>query len=265
MTGAAPRLFAESAEIRARALLLGESLDLLHVDTRLRLAGGPPVLPAGESGCVVLLRYGVVVTYGLGDAEETAFLAQVARHVRAPLPKPRFEEMRIMVEPGREEAVETGQIKVGDLRVETLQVVADILGKSVALDHYEQTVGGLFDAAEALAVSMAQTGELARRDRDLVRHIGNTLLIQERLVGRVEVSEKPEVLWDHPQFERLHQRLDDEFEIAERQRALERKLALVGETAQTVLGLLYNRRSLRVEWYIVALIVFEIALTLLVR
>ena len=41
-----------------------------------------------------------------------------------------------------------------------------------------------------------------------------------------------------------------------------RKLELIGDTAQTLLDLLQNRRSLRVEWYIVILIVVEIVLTL---
>ena len=62
--------------------------------------------------------------------------------------------------------------------------------------------------------------------------------------------------------ERLHQRLAGEYELPERHRALERKLDLIARTASTLLTLQYNRRSLRVEWYIVALIVVEILLTL---
>jgi uncharacterized Rmd1/YagE family protein len=53
-------------------------------------------------------------------------------------------------------------------------------------------------------------------------------------------------------------RSEDEFEIAERCVALERKLALTSRTINTVLDLLQNRRTLRVEWYIVILIVVEI-------
>ncbi len=52
------------------------------------------------------------------------------------------------------------------------------------------------------------------------------------------------------------------FRILERYTALNRKLELVSRTVETALGLLQARRSLRVEWYIVILIVFEILLTL---
>jgi uncharacterized Rmd1/YagE family protein len=44
--------------------------------------------------------------------------------------------------------------------------------------------------------------------------------------------------------------------------ALERKLELVSRTAETLLDLLQDKRTLRVEWYIVILIVVEIVLTL---
>jgi uncharacterized Rmd1/YagE family protein len=63
-------------------------------------------------------------------------------------------------------------------------------------------------------------------------------------------------------LEVLYVRLESEFELRERQLALERKLEVIGRTAQTVLDLLQARRSLRVEWYIVILIVMELLLSL---
>ena len=83
------------------------------------------------------------------------------------------------------------------------------------------------------------------------------------MTGRVEIGEKPDVLWDFPEFERLHLRLGDEFDLSERQTALERKIALISRTAETLLTILQNQRTLRVEWYIVILIVVEIAITLI--
>ncbi len=82
------------------------------------------------------------------------------------------------------------------------------------------------------------------------------------MVARVEVSEKPEILWDHPELERIYLRLQDEYEVRERHLALERKLDLIARTVETLLDLLQHDRSLRVEWYIVILIVVEIFLTL---
>jgi uncharacterized Rmd1/YagE family protein len=81
-------------------------------------------------------------------------------------------------------------------------------------------------------------------------------------VGRVEVREKPEMLWENAELERFYPRLEREYELRERAAGLERKLDLISRTARTALDLLQQQRNLRVEWYIVVLIVVEIMLTL---
>jgi required for meiotic nuclear division protein 1 len=61
---------------------------------------------------------------------------------------------------------------------------------------------------------------------------------------------------------RLYLRLEDEFELSERAEILDRKVELISRTVSTTLDLLQTQRGLRVEWYIVALIVFEILLSI---
>jgi uncharacterized Rmd1/YagE family protein len=82
------------------------------------------------------------------------------------------------------------------------------------------------------------------------------------MVGRVEVGEKPDVLWERPGLNRLFSRLENEYELQERKLAIDRKLDLISRTVETLVDLLQNKRALRVEWYIVILIVIEIFLTL---
>ena len=77
----------------------------------------------------------------------------------------------------------------------------------------------------------------------------------------VAVEEKPDVLWDRPDLERLYARLEDEYELRERASALHRKLTVIGDTAQVLSDLIDTERSLRLELIIVLLIVFEIAIT----
>ncbi len=53
-----------------------------------------------------------------------------------------------------------------------------------------------------------------------------------------------------------------EYELRDRDQALTRKLDFISDTAQIYLEMLQTRQTLRVEWYIVGLIIFEIGLTL---
>jgi uncharacterized Rmd1/YagE family protein len=96
----------------------------------------------------------------------------------------------------------------------------------------------------------------------MIRLVGSALLVQHRLAERVAVREKPDILWDRPDLERLYARLEDEYELVERTDTLARKLELIGETVTVMTDLIDTQRSLRLEAIIVGLILAEIALTL---
>jgi required for meiotic nuclear division protein 1 len=248
----------------AKAVLVGRHLELRRLADIEPLAVNPILIPVPGGGQAVLLRSGAVVLFGVAPQEEAAFRKHLAPFVRHPLTREESETLNIIVDPHRPDGIDLPQqslylIKADPLR---LQVVADILGKSVLLADQEAQVTRAFERVEPLADELQRSGRGARHARDLGRHIGETLLIQHQMVGRGEVGDKPEVLWEQPDLERLFLQLEAEYELRERQLALERKLEVIGRTASTLLDLLQSRRSLRVEWYIVILIVVEIGLTL---
>ncbi len=70
------------------------------------------------------------------------------------------------------------------------------------------------------------------------------------------------MLWDHPELERFWTKLVEEYDLPQRSRALGRKLEVIKETASTITDLISTRTSHRLEWYIIALIMLEVALGL---
>jgi required for meiotic nuclear division protein 1 len=75
------------------------------------------------------------------------------------------------------------------------------------------------------------------------------------------VEDKPDVLWNHPDLVRLYLQLAQEFDLQERSAALERKLALVGTTVETVMGLMESRRTLVLEVAVASPIAIEVGTT----
>ena len=118
------------------------------------------------------------------------------------------------------------------------------------------------DRMEPAVAELRVAGRLSVSSRALQRQIGHALSARSRNLGRVEATDKPEVLWDHPELERLHARLADEYELRERGGALERKLAWIGDTTQALLSLIQARRALRLEAAVVVLVGIEVAFTL---
>ena len=252
--------FETERTVRARALCLGARIDLRALETTRRLAASPFVLPAGDAGCVVPFRYGVIVLFNVAQDEEPAAIATIKPFVHQSFSDPQTEELVLHVAPGPED-VDNGQVALNAFDVPRVQIVSEVLAKSVVLAHYEAGIATAFDRIEPLAESLSHEGRTSPRGGGLLRQLGTMLLVQHRMVGRVEVAEKPEALWDRPDLERLFARLSDEYEIRDRGMALERKLDLVSRTTETLLELSQQNRSLRVEWYIVLLIVVEILLT----
>ena len=158
--------------------------------------------------------------------------------------------------------VRRGTVFIREKSNDRLQVVAAVLAKSVALAQYENDVTATFDRIEPFAIDLERGGKGRRDMKLLLRHIGLALRNEHKMVARVEVSDRPELLWDHPELEQLYLRLEDEFEIEERAAILDRKLELISRTVETILDLLQKEQSMRVEWYIVILILVEIFLSL---
>ncbi|WP_455205899.1 RMD1 family protein [Kaarinaea lacus] len=256
-------LFCDKDSIPVRALFIGQRLELKVLEKGKRLASTPLVVTVGADGCAVLFRYGVAVLFGLTSVEEAAFLESIKPFIITPHVGYESEDINIVVSSEQNEDIVAGELFLKKVTIEHLQVIADILAKSVVLAFYEASVAKNFDRIEPFADKLRSEGSGGPQGRDFVRHIGDTLIIQSKMVGRVEVADKPEVLWEFPQLERLFLLLEDEYEIKERHIALERKLELIARTAETSLELLQNKRSLRVEWYIVILIVVDIVVSLL--
>ena len=150
-----------------------------------------------------------------------------------------------------------GPIQLRDMSPERLLVIADVLAKSVALAHDEREVAKVFEIIEPFAKELADRGRTRRNRKGILQLIGNALLVQHRVSGRVAIGEKPDALWDRPDLERLYARLEDEYELKERVDVLSRKLAVVAETA----NIIDTRRSLRPELIVIALIAFEVVIT----
>lgn len=252
--------FGNPQKLIGRALYIGQRLDLKSLEQTRQLETSPLIISAGSQGAAVLFRYGVVVLFGMSAIEEMSFLKAMEHCVTAPFEHYEAEEVTLCLTSSMQE--HAGDfITLDEFNLPRLQIVASVLAKSVILAHYEAEVSKSFERIEPLAHDLQHGGRFMHKGRELLAHIGDVLMIQGRMVGRVEISEKPELLWDEPQYERLYLRMAEEYELVERHRALERKLDLVSKTAETLLDLLQNRRSHRVEWYIVILIVVEILLT----
>jgi uncharacterized Rmd1/YagE family protein len=247
--------------VTAHALHIGDRINTTGFEGE-ALSSVPLAIRVGKAGIAVLFRYGVAVLIGLSTEDESTFLERLKPRIGGELAP--FEEETVTVAlagEAEDQVLAGGPVQLREMSPERLLVIADVLAKSVVLAHDERDVAKVFEIIEPFAKELADHGRTRRDRKSVLQLIGNALLAQHRVSGRVAIGEKPDALWERPDLERLYARLEDEYELKERVDALSRKLAVVAETANTLADIIDTRRSLRLEIIVVLLIAFEIVVT----
>ncbi len=245
---------------RVRAVLLGDRINTANVDRVQVICPAPLTYRCGADGYVTLFRYGVAVLIGLAPAQEDEVLRELHARVSRPLEPPEEETALVEIDAAKDDQIlPGGPVVLKAPTPEHLIVVADALSKSVVLARDEREVATVLDQVEPFARQLAEKGATRGR-RAMLRHIGNALLVQHRVSGRVAVAETPDLVWDRPDLERLTTRLQDEYELKERGEALSRKLTVIADTAEVLTDIIDTKRSLRLEIIIVALIAIELVI-----
>jgi uncharacterized Rmd1/YagE family protein len=246
-----------------RAVLVGERIDTRGLGPAAGATTTPVTLNPPEGGVAFVFRYGVIVLAGFDAATEARMLDSVRQRTVGVYAPPTTEEVQLVLN-GEESdpTAATGALILRDATIEHLQIVADVLSKSVVLAHQETAIADALDRIEPFVFQLRDRGGVVTKEAGLLKQIGHVLSAMQRMAVRVEAEDKPDLLWDHPQLERLYARVADDYEIVERSRALGRKLTLINESVTSLLQVVDTRRAVRLEWAIILLIAFEILLSL---
>jgi len=244
---------------RIRALLLSDRIDTSNLEHDHVVSTAPLTYKYGKDGYVTLFRYGVGVLMGLTGPEENEVLRSLQRRLIRPVKPSEEESVLVELDPAKDDQIlPGGPISLKTITPDHLIVIADALSKSVVLARDEREVAAVVELVEPFARQLAEHGRALASRRTILKHIGNALLVQHRVSGRVAVAEKPDVVWDRPDLDRLYSRLEDEYELKERAEALSRKLSVIADTAEVLTDIIDTKRSLRLEIIIVILIIVEL-------
>ncbi len=225
-----------------------------------RLTHAVALKETGDDSFVMVYKYGAVVFFGVPETERSAIRAELAPHAELLTESVDTERMELM-QSDAPLSVYNGCVKLQSPSREQLFIIADVLSKSVVLCRYETMILDMLNTIEPIAQNMRQ-GRILGGRRKLITILGDSLAIQNAMVSRIMVDDKPEILWDMPELEKLFALMNNEYEIRERQRVLEGRLKVVTDTISYNTDILNYLSSYRVEWYITILIVVEIMLTL---
>lgn len=245
------------------AIQLGERIDIRGLEREDAFSANPLGFRTSSGGKTMLFKSGAAVFINMNPIEQEELIRSLGARIMEPLAERESETAQVVVKPDEEDFLSaSGAIQLKSDDPDRLLLVAQALAVSVAFAYDERRLGRAFDRIVPVAASLAKRRLPPGPRAALLEQIGEALIIQQRLAGRVDLDEKPDLLWDHPELERLWAKLVDEYDLPARARAIERKLNVIQETSDTITDLISTRTSHRLEWYIIALIALEILLSL---
>lgn len=246
----------------ARALQLGERIDLKGLERDDSFSKNPLGFQTPSGGTVVLFKTGAAVFIGLSPVEEEDMIASLGSRISEPVGEREPEIANIVIGGDDDTVLPNGSVQLKAADQPRLLAVAEALAASASLSYDERRVSRSFDRIAAVSEDL-KDGTLSRvKYKDTLKQIGEALGTQSRLAGRVDLTDKPDVLWDHPDLERLWAKVADDYDLKVRANAVSQKLSVIRDTADTLGNLLATRTSHRLERYIIVLILIEIGLGL---
>lgn len=141
------------------------------------------------------------------------------------------------------------------------EIVAMVLAKSIAFEAIEHQVDELLDEMEA-TIEQLKRGKLSSSDTALSQLFGRILGYKLNTVSSLMLLDEPDITWENEQAASLFSRMYHLFDLASRYDTIRHKSDTLMNIAEVFSGLVHARRSTRLEWAIILLIVFEIILTL---
>lgn len=249
--------------IKVETVTIGASIDTRSLRKKDFIAPSPLTFEASDGGYWVVFRFGVVVFFNISQLMRTSIIEELSEAVVGPNAEKEVYHEIIAIDPEGKEYVKSGNLYVQNFDIARLQVIATAYARNAALDLYEKNVAKRMDVIGSVAEQLKSDGAISfRSNRRLIKSFGEGLAHQSTMLGQIEAVEKPELLWERGDLEPLFHLLEDEYELKERYQALEQKYRLMTETAESIFHIGGLQRSLRVEWYIVILILIELGMNI---
>ncbi len=218
------------------------------------------ILRAGD-GYVVGHSFGALVLFGSAASLEKKAIDAWRAISGVSEPRPTTtESFRITIDESQKPAARFDRIVVPVLTQSMVELVALVVGQSVALEHLETEVDETLEKLSKHARELRDSGTFRAGRRELLKLIGNGMALGNRAVFALSLLDAPLASWDDETQDRLFGELQRAFGIEERYRALDHKLVKVQGGLELLVNLIQHQRALFIEVVVVALIALEIVL-----
>lgn len=233
---------------------LRELVSLFPPAADARVAKDRLIAKFGEQAWALAYDFGALVFVGVEAQQQKDVAASFIKRLgeRA---APMTESFIIEIQAGAQQDVRFDRLVTPELTMGQVELVAEVIAQSVAMDYYAQDVAELERETDRITTRLRARGSLAIKP--LVKFIGLCVATRNEVISTLALFDKPDATWENEQLDRLWNGLRQALEIDDRYRALEAKLRMFQDSMVVLVDLTRQRHTITLEWAVAILILME--------
>ncbi|KAJ2892084.1 hypothetical protein MKZ38_010278 [Zalerion maritima] len=213
---------------------------------------------------IFLFEYGVVVIWGMTEAQEAKLLKDVARWS----PVEKLDEEQIEAEYFNFYYTREYQARIyndfitlrrGDKsNYMTKLAISHGLAQSVKTNLYEELIAVELEGSKDLPAQIAMAGKMAMSKTEINMKIGKLFILRIQVHLNGSVLDTPELFWTEPHLEPVYQATRRYLEMDQRVEVLANRLSVIGDLLTVLKDQLSHGHGEMLEWIVIVLIAAEI-------
>ena len=214
----------------------------------------------GTTSFIYIQNYGEVAFSDCDEKTITEFLDFVRPFVDAPIAegKEYREDFVINVEPGQGLGFEYNSMRVPEINGDVIKIALLNVNQSVVLDYFTELAQNILYETSKQTKELELSGKLAISKISLMKLIGKTLNIQNRITDNLYFLDAPDNVWEEEYLSQINAGLSGTFNLKTRFKEVEYTLTIIDNNQRIFAQLVQHRDANKLEWVIILLILFEV-------
>jgi required for meiotic nuclear division protein 1 len=209
-----------------------------------------------------ILSYGVVVFANFDETDITKFIAFIGTNGYCDKKLDSHFKEDITIFKDKKTLFTYDEAYIPKIVPNAVRIIMLNVAQSVLLDYYQSLTESLLSETSSLTNELEKFGKLQISEKSLVKFIGKTLNIKNRIFDNLYIFDVPDLVWENEYLDKVNEGMSRTFDINTRFKEIEYALRIIENNLDIFTELARNRTSTRMELTIIGLIAFEIIYSL---
>jgi uncharacterized Rmd1/YagE family protein len=239
---------------------INEMAKLLSDSTLIRIIKGALLIENDRSWSVVF-GYGAVVHWNVSTKEQAKLHQLLLNHAENPLAVIEEEHFTFSLDCPVTRIIED-HIEIESSDPILIFSLSQGMAQSIKLASFETNAITTINNTSYIPKSLAENGNIKLSRHKIAKIRGQLFLTKSDIILNYDLLDTPDFFWEYPEYEAFYSITAKYLEIAPRTEVLSKKLETIHELFEMLADEQKHRHSSILEWIIIWLIAFEIAMTI---